>query len=195
MTDFENAEKDRVTKLEERLKGISWMAEPTFNGAKLNLDCLKKNMATLQATVVDDSFQEFKAKASAAHKAAIASLEKSIDEAEIYETEQAELKKLRDEKDAREKKERDDRMVKEAADRAIESERVRVQRVKDQEENDRLAREKDVNHKRSVNKDIHASLMEILSRSFVEPHMVEGLAKALVIEIAKGNVPHVKVNY
>lgn len=191
VTDWENAERARVAKHEENIAFLVGLRSPVNQGMRLGLATLKANLHILKTTRIDDSFQEFKARAEKELKASIDSLEIAIEEDVKREAEQAELKKLREEKELQEKADREKRI----ADQATENERLRIQREKEKEEKDQIAREKDVNHRRSINKEIHASIKEILSRTFVEPDMIESVAKAIVVDIAQGKVPHVKIQY
>lgn len=191
VTDWENAEKDRVAKHEKNIAFLVEMRSPVAQGMRLGIATLKANLHILKTTRIGDEWQEFKARAEKELNTSIESLGITIEEDERREAEQAELKKLREEKEIQEKADREKRI----SDQAAERERLRIQSEKDLEEKDRLAREKDVNHRRSINKEVHASIKEILSRTFVEPDMIESVAKAIVVDIAQGKVPHVKVIY
>lgn len=141
LTEWENREKVRVEKLELRLKEIDGIRSrvPGLKSFELRGD-----LEAVEAIIIDDSWEEFKAKAQAAKDETIAGLLKAIEETEKYEAEQLELKKLREEKEAREKKEREEQIAKEAAERATREaeERAEAQRKKDADDKARLEKEK-----------------------------------------------------
>lgn len=191
VTDWENAEKARVANHEKNVLDLIDLGRSVVQGYKLGLDTLKTNLHILKSKTIDKTWEEFQVRAEKELKSSIDALTVAIADAEKYEAEQAELKKLREDKEIQERADRE----KKIADQAAENERLRIQREKEKEDKDRIAREKDVSHRRSINKEVHSALKEILSRNFMEPDKLEEAAKAVVIDIAQGKVPHLKIHY
>lgn len=73
------------------------------------------------------------------------------------------------------------------AKQAAESERLKIKQEKEKSEQERVAREADLDHKRKINIAIVGSLME--------EGLTEEQAKIVVTAIASGKVPAVKINY
>ena len=114
LTDWENAEKDRVAGHEAALIAIEAMGRfaisPTAAEIKYNLDAL--------ICLPPREWQEFAKRAADLEQCVIAALNGRFEEATKREAEAAELARLRAEQVAREQKERDDRIAAEAAERA-----------------------------------------------------------------------------
>lgn len=95
----------------------------------------------LDSLEINQELEEFEADAHRAKAASLVILRKAMDDQERYEAEQAELVKLRAEKEAQEQKEREERIAREAAEKArIEAEQkaqrerdAEAQRVKDEQ--------------------------------------------------------------
>lgn len=114
LTDWENAEKERVASHEAEINRIGMMvmfsSEPTSD----NIRALIKEVDDLPAR----DWQEFAKRAADAISGARESLNKKLEATEQREAEAAELVRLRAEQVARDQKERDDRIAAEAAERA-----------------------------------------------------------------------------
>lgn len=114
LTDWENAEKDRVAGHEQAIVFIEAMqafdAPPTAAVIRDRLDAFEK----LQPRV----WQEFTERAATAHNATSVKLRRMLDEAVKREADAVELERLHAEQIAREQKERDDKIAAEAAERA-----------------------------------------------------------------------------
>src|SRR5260370_1298109 len=113
LTDWENAEKDRISGHEEALATIELMAnmvdpQPTSESIKLRI------VALSELPVRD--WKEFGERAADALKVSLVSLQDALAVSEKREADQAELARLRAEQVAREQKERDDRIAAEAAE-------------------------------------------------------------------------------
>lgn len=74
VTDWENAEKKRVADHEAKIAYLVQLRSPVSQGMKLGMTTLKMNLAILETTVIDDSFQEFKDRAAREVKTSIESL-------------------------------------------------------------------------------------------------------------------------
>lgn len=252
LTDWENAEKDRIASHEKAISDIEGMtqfdAPPTAADIKFRLDAFM--------ALPPRDWEEFAKRGEAADAATTNTLKRMYDEAVKREAEIAELERLRAEQTAREQKERDDRIAAEAAERAraeaeakakreaeeaaakAEAERQRVEREKaeaiaraekaeadrkaaaekaerdakeaaEAAERNRLAaieaerkrvadekaridaetakREADKKHRAKINNEALAALVLL----GVETE----LGKVVISAIARGEVPHVKVNY
>lgn len=114
LTDWENAEKDRVAAHEQAIISIGGMA--TFDVPPSSAD-IKYRMGAFLALPPRD-WEEFSKRATEATDTTIAALQRMYEETSKREEEAAELARFRAEQVAREQKERDDRIAAEAAERA-----------------------------------------------------------------------------
>lgn len=145
LTDFENAEKARIKRLEDEVAVIKM---PANLCGEWDAASIKDAIQTLENKVIDSSFEEFEQEAKLAKFETLEKLRTALVAREKYEAEQAELERLRKEQLEREQRERDERIAKEAADKArIEAEakalaeQRRVEREK-QEAEEKAEREK-----------------------------------------------------
>lgn len=145
LTDFENAEKARIKRLEDEVAVIKM---PANLCGEWDAASIKDAIQTLENKVIDSSFEEFEQEAKIAKFETLEKLRTALVAREKYEAEQAELERLRKEQLEREQRERDERIAKEAADKArIEAEakalaeQRRVEREK-QEAQEKAEREK-----------------------------------------------------
>lgn len=145
LTDFENAEKARIKRLEDEVAVIKM---PANLCGEWDAASIKDAIQTLENKVIDSSFEEFEQEAKLAKFETLEKLRTALVAREKYEAEQAELERLRKEQLEREQRERDERIAKEAADRArIEAEakalaeQRRVEREK-QDAQEKAEREK-----------------------------------------------------
>ncbi len=83
--------------------------------------------------------------------------------------------------------------AKKAADKAIEDERLRVQKLKEKEDQERLARENDLAHKKKINNEILNALT--IKVNFQDQKMSDELGRELIKMIVKGEIPHVSIKY
>lgn len=112
LTEWEEAEEARKAKHQAGIDQIN-----------LRLECrdldsveLKANIATLESLSINDSWEEFETEAARAKDKALAALREALAAREKYESEQAELERLRIEAAQREQKEREERIAREAAE-------------------------------------------------------------------------------
>ncbi|NAR86442.1 hypothetical protein [Acinetobacter haemolyticus] len=145
LTDWEQAEKDRVAKHQNAIQEIKDAALDTND---VESGALKNRIAWVDQWSIDASFEDFEQEAKLAKFETLEKLRTALDAREKYEAEQAELERLRKEQLEREQRERDERIAKEAADKArIEAEakalaeQRRVEREK-QEAEEKAEREK-----------------------------------------------------
>lgn len=115
LTDFENAEKARIKRLEDEVAVIKM---PANLCGEWDAASIKDAIQTLENKVIDSSFEEFEQEAKIAKLETLEALRTALVTREKYEAEQAELERLRKEQQEREQRERDERIAKEAADKA-----------------------------------------------------------------------------
>ena len=115
LTDWEDAERRRVTIIEGRIRGIEGMI---LVGTELTAAMCEDGIATLTSLAIDESFEEFADKAQAAKDSTLAKLYAAKDAATKREAEAAELARLREEQAKREQEEREARIAQEAAEKA-----------------------------------------------------------------------------
>lgn len=147
LTDWENAEKERVANIEARIQEITEFREILFIQNQTS-QTVKDAIERLKAIVVNESFEEFELAATKAKAEALTVIEahymvlkkKEDDEAEAERAEKERLKKERDE--------REKRIAEEAAERArVEAEEKAKREAeekerKEREEKERLERER-----------------------------------------------------
>ncbi|OKO47360.1 hypothetical protein [Pseudomonas sp. BTN1] len=128
LTDWEKAELARTDKHVDGIQSIKDLAvfEETPTAAQV-----AQAIADLELIAIDDTWEEFLAEAAQVKDQTLAKLRTIHAERVKHEAEQAELTRLRLEKEARDKKDNEDRIAREAAEQA----------TKDAEEKARLARE------------------------------------------------------
>lgn len=117
LTDWENAEKDRVAKHEAAIQEIKHFAN---NNSLItaNSSMIEGAIATLNDQVIDSSFEEYEEQAKLAKLETLETLRNALSEAQSLEAERAELERLRQADIERQQKERDEKIAREAADKA-----------------------------------------------------------------------------
>ena len=146
---WKQAEKDRIKKHEDSIESIK-------NNARYYIDTtlveLKQSLASAEQVIVDSSLEEFEQEAKIAKYEAIELLRVAIANREKYETEQAELERLRQAEQLRQQQERDAQIAREAAEKAtreaeekarFESERVQREKLASEQREARLVAEKE----------------------------------------------------
>lgn len=132
---WEQAEKDRIAKHEESILSINFYK--TAVNADKDSVWLKGVIRNVEEIVIDSSFEEFEEQAKIAKYETLEFLRTTLAAREKYETEQAELERLRKAEQERLQREHEERIAHEAAEKArLEAER------KAKEEADREEREK-----------------------------------------------------
>jgi hypothetical protein len=219
LTDMENREKERVLRLKERLSSLDIEAE--LDGP---VQSLKGCLNYISCIDVDATWEEFQPQAEALKNSSIQKLKGAILLKEAEEKERIEAIKAQQEKELKERAEREANIKREAEERAelqrIEAARkaeADLQAVKDKAEADRLAaitakesaiqaerqrieaeqkakeqeeikRAANKEHKAKINNEVLAAFCKSLSLDEVN-------AKEIVIAIASGEIPHVKIQY
>jgi colicin import membrane protein len=119
LTDWENAEKQRVSNHEDAIALLSGRGDGFSSSHDLAMA-----LACVNEFEVGPSCEEFEAAYARAKESAVIRLTAAIAAAEKREAEQAELERLRKEKAERDARERDERIAREAAENArLEAER------------------------------------------------------------------------
>ncbi|MFW1967311.1 hypothetical protein ACG95P_09605 [Acinetobacter guillouiae] len=116
LTDWENAEKDRVAKHENAIKEITDFLLP--ENINVDAEILASNIRYLEKVPMGTMFEEFEEKIKIAKFETLEKLRNAIVAREKYEAEQAELERLRQADIERQQKERDEKIAREAADKA-----------------------------------------------------------------------------
>lgn len=131
LDDWEQAEKDRATELQNRVNQL------TQQFRSMTSSDIKADIERIKSIEIDDSFMEFKDKAKLAKFETLELLGELLIQAEKQEAEQAELEKQRIAEQERLQREHDERVAREAANKArFEAEQ------KAKEEAERVDREK-----------------------------------------------------
>ncbi|MGL6033996.1 MAG: hypothetical protein ACRC0N_02820 [Acinetobacter johnsonii] len=117
LTDWENAEKDRLAKHEAAIQEIKNFADNNFL-ITANSSMIKGAIAALNDQVIDSSFEEYEEQAKLAKLETLETLRNALSETQSLEAERAELERLRQAEIERQQKERDEKIAREAADKA-----------------------------------------------------------------------------
>lgn len=160
LTDFEQAEKDRVAKHEQFIGVIRMSAaicqNPENPWASINI---KDSIGDLENLVIDSSLEEYEEQAKLAKFESLELLRKSLAQAEQREAEQAELERLRQAEILRQQQEREAQIAREAAEKAtreaeekarFEAERVQREKAEAEQREARLKAEKEAAELRAV---------------------------------------------
>lgn len=115
LNEWEAAETERVAKLQ---RGIDWFNLRAQENADLNCAELTATIAQVEAIVVGEKWQEFEAEAHRVKASTLESLRAAFAKREVFEKEQAELAKLRKEKEERDQKDREEQIRREATEKA-----------------------------------------------------------------------------
>lgn len=212
LTDFENAEKQRVQEREDRIVDIQALI--SFDISSPEQEQIKKRISSLEV-LVDFDWQEFKGRATLAITATKEKLESMLSERIKYDAEQEELARLRKEAEERARKERDELLQREAAERAkAEAEakhKKEIERLRKEEEErreaaekaQRLAREAAEKKRREEEEEIakrqadqeHRAMIEEEVKQDLLKYIPEGKINTLIRAISDGEVRHVKIGY
>lgn len=114
LTEWEEAEKARVQGIKDRIEA---MREALARNGETST-AIALEIRTVESMAIDESFAEFAGKAAQVKDSVIRKLRNDFEAAVNYEAEQAELKRLREEKAKREAEERDRRIAEAAAEKA-----------------------------------------------------------------------------
>lgn len=151
LTDFEQAEKDRVSAHNAFIMSFVVMSAPQAYENR-DSDFIKGIISEIENTVIDESLEEFKEQAELAKFKALEVLRPALANREKYEAEQAELEALRQAEQVRIQQERDAQIAREATEKAqheaeekarFEAERVQREKAESEQREARLKAEKE----------------------------------------------------
>lgn len=149
VTDWEDAEKERVTTLERKL---DWLNNWNDQLERAPSEIIKQRMAEVEAVELGEHWQEYETEAGRAKDAALTGLRDLLATTEKREAEQAELERLRKEAEEREQKDREARIAQEAAEKAKQEQAealAKAQAEKELAEQRRIAAEKQAEQDRA----------------------------------------------
>jgi len=212
LTDFENAEKQRIREREERIALINSLS--SFDIPSPEQGQIKERISSLEG-VIDFDWQEFKGRAESAIAGTKEKLESMLAERIKYDAEQEELTRLRKEAEERERKERDERLQREAAERAkAEAEakhKKEIERLRKEEEERREAKERAARLEREAAENKRREEEEAVARrqadrehrAMIEEEVAntlgsfckEGKVYKLIRAISDGAIPHLRIEY
>lgn len=130
LTEWEEAEQARKDKHVDGIQDIKDLAVFEATPAAAHVADI---IAQLELVEISDTWEEFLAEAAQVKDQTLAKLRALHAERAQYEAEQAELTRLRLEKEARDKKDNEDRIAREAAEQATREAEARAQRDRDAE--------------------------------------------------------------
>lgn len=152
LTDWENAEKDRVAAHEERIRELEATAtEAPLRWQSLSVEAMNDRIAEIGSD--DRDWEEFTKRGIYAQNTAVAAIKAAVEQRTAYDAQQEELARFRAEQATRERREREERIAqtaREQAQQAAEVERKRIEqekfqaeaRAKESEARERAAAEK-----------------------------------------------------
>lgn len=118
LTDWENAESERVETHQENIREIVDAGTVSLSGyLDIPLEAMKDRLKEIESEKAE-SFEEFANDAAIAKDNTISQIKEAIEKREKYDAEQAELEKLRKESADREQKEREEKLRIEGEERA-----------------------------------------------------------------------------
>lgn len=150
LTDWEDAEKQRVSDIETRIRDIENFVEQVYidaMGSDITSAHLSSKLDELKAIIIDESFEEFELAATKAKEAVLTQLEAKFIVLQNQEKEAAEAERLEKERLEKEQKEREEKIAKEAAATATKeaeekaAKEAEEKEQKEKEEKERLERE------------------------------------------------------
>ena len=130
LTDWETADQARKDKHVDGIQAIKDLAVFEASPAAAHVAQI---IADLELVEINDAWEEFLAEAAQVKDQTLAKLRTLHVERTQYEAEQAELTRLRLEKEARDKKDNEERIAREAAEQATREAEARAQRDRDTE--------------------------------------------------------------
>lgn len=108
LTDYEDAEKERISVLDERLNHIQMLKNSVeLTTAYQPSATIRDLISKLELIAIDESWQEYKDRAAMAKEAAKVELDKALQTALTFEAQQAEIAKLKAEQEERDRIERE----------------------------------------------------------------------------------------
>ena len=132
LDEIERKEAERVAAIESRIESLTELASFELDSPDSQL--LAERLSQAEAFVVDASLEEFQGRAETAKTETVEKLGRMLEVRKKYESEQAELERLRAEQAEREKREHEERIAREAEERAKREAEARAQREREEAE-------------------------------------------------------------
>ncbi len=130
----EKAIEEHAQMLQEKVDQIRWLANTEDYPEPITAEQIQSRLDALNKISVDDSYEDRKADATLAQVETVKKLEALLAERQKYEAEQAELERLRKEKEERARKDREESIRKEAEERAKREAEEKAEREKKEAE-------------------------------------------------------------
>lgn len=223
LTDWEQAEKNRVDGHEQALKELGQTASfVAFNHSTMTTEKIESFLAKANATSIRN-WQEFKSRADVELKLAIERITRGLEEARARDAQKAELERLRAAEAQRMQKDREEALARETAERekkVAEEKIAAVQREKDAAEDraivaaatakkekeqaieferkkiaDEKKAEADAVAKREANQKHKTRINGEILTGLRDCGLSSEEAIEVVAAIARGTVPHLKIIY
>lgn len=183
LTDFENAEKERVAKHEDAIQFIKDHA-PAADATALKL---KGNIAFLENLNIDSRYEEYEEQAKLAKFETLEKLRTALAAREKYEAEQAELERFRAAEQERLQREHEERIAAQAAEKArIEAE----QKAKAEIENAEREKRESAEREARLQAEKEAALLreEQLKQQAIEREKLAEIQKQQAIEAERKRI-------
>ncbi|WP_248769105.1 hypothetical protein [Pseudomonas sp. MWU12-2345] len=128
LTDWETAEQ---TRKDGHIDAIQAMKDLVESAGPLDSARIQTAIDELEAKVIGDAWEEFLPEAAQVKDQGLTALRGHLKARQVYEAEQAELVRLREEAEQRAKKDREDQIAREAAQRATQEAEQKAQHERD----------------------------------------------------------------
>lgn len=219
LDEIEQREADRKAKHESRIEHMRSLVE---TGGETAAE-LKHRLAELASYQIGPQWEEYEPEAERIQRKGVEALQEGIAALEKYEAEQAELEELRREKAERDRKDHEARIAQEAEQRAREEAEQREAALKRQaqeaeeraaraeqeaqeraqrEAEERTRQEKEAAEKRQRDREHAAKIHREIAAAILDRcpagsggHLAAEQAQAIVVAMAKGQIPHVSISY
>lgn len=221
LDEIEQREADRKARHEDGIQRMRTLIEDMPES--VSADHLRNRLARLQEYSIGPEWEEYQPEAERIQRKGVEALQERIAAQEKYEAEQAELEELRREKAERDRKDHEARIAQEAEQRAREEAEQREAALKRQaqeaeeraaraeqeaqeraqrEAEERTRQEKEAAEKRQRDREHAAKIHREIAAAILDRcpagsggHLAAEQAQAIVVAMAKGQIPHVSISY
>jgi DNA repair exonuclease SbcCD ATPase subunit len=131
LDDWEAAD---IARKDKHVDAVQAIHDFCIDLADVSASVLLESIASVEAVQMGDHWEEFETEAARAKESTLIKLRAALTTRQQYEAEQAELAKLREEKEARDKKDNEDRIAREAAEKATREAEEKAQREREAQE-------------------------------------------------------------
>ncbi len=199
LTDWENAEQDRITKILGKVNRIVDLGDITDDiGKMLGSEDLEANLADLRKVKVTKIFAEYQDDAINKLNAAIVAVMDAVPIAQAAEREAAAAQAEAEKQAEDDRIEHEQRIAREAVE-ASEGEAKRELEQRDAtaaaELADQEARERNTKHKGQVNREAAKAIEYILNRYIDDDDLAQAAGKDIIKAIVKVQIPAVHIIY